>query len=291
MTIHRHRTIGRSRRIVSMRRAAAVMAIGTVLWTVATGCASRKAPGQAPDTARDLGREATPTVAGPADEQTLPATGPSPSKRGPAEAVLSPLEQTVLQQINLARTRPTQFASHLYDELENFQGKLWKRPGRTPVLTDEGREAVEEALRFLEGQPPVPEVTWSSGLALGARDHVRDQGSRGSTGHQGNDRSTVGERVGRYGEWKRKVGETISYGASTAEDIVLSLIVDDGVADRGHRDAIFDPEFKRIGVAYGYHHTYGHMCVITFAAEYVEATEATPGSPEIPRGHPPIIER
>lgn len=37
-----------------------------------------------------------------------------------------------------------------------------------------------------------------------------------------------------------------------AEMIVLGLIIDDGVTSRGHRNSIFNPEYKYIGVGVGY---------------------------------------
>ena len=38
---------------------------------------------------------------------------------------------------------------------------------------------------------------------------------------------------------------------------MLSLIVDDGVADRGHRVAIYNPRFRVVGIASGAHSEYG----------------------------------
>lgn len=38
---------------------------------------------------------------------------------------------------------------------------------------------------------------------------------------------------------------------NTAEMTILSLIIDDGVKDRGHRKTIFNPTYNYIGCAYG----------------------------------------
>jgi hypothetical protein len=52
--------------------------------------------------------------------------------------------------------------------------------------------------------------------------------------------------------------------------IVMTLIVDQGVRDRGHRRNIFYRYFKVGGAACGPHARYGTMCVIDFAEGFVE---------------------
>jgi len=60
-------------------------------------------------------------------------------------------------------------------------------------------------------------------------------------------------------------GENIAYGTTGAKDILLQLIIDDGVASRGHRTNIFKPEFKVLGSSSSVHVTYKHETVINYA--------------------------
>ncbi len=74
----------------------------------------------------------------------------------------------------------------------------------------------------------------------------------------------------RYGKWLKAAGENIDYGYNKADRIVLSLLVDDGVPNRGHRKSILNPQFKVIGVAQGTHKTYDYMFVMDFAGGFQE---------------------
>ncbi len=181
---------------------------------------------------------------------------------------LSPLENAVIREINMARSNPKSYANFLEEWMRYFDGRLLKIPGERILQTKEGATAVNEAMNVLRSMNPVPRLSPSKGMSLGARDHVKDQGSSGSIGHRGRDGSTVWDRVNRYGTWEKCIAENISYGSDKARNIVMGFVIDDGVPGRGHRKNIFNPDFRVIGVACGHHGTYGTVCVITFAGGY-----------------------
>jgi uncharacterized protein YkwD len=105
----------------------------------------------------------------------------------------------------------------------------------------------------------------NQGLALAALDQVAWQGPRGEVGHRGEGGSSPFDRVARHGVRPRLSGEVIDYGADGLQ-AVIDLIVDDGVASRGHRHNILNPNFRQVGIAIGPHRQYGTMCVIDFAS-------------------------
>jgi uncharacterized protein YkwD len=199
-----------------------------------------------------------------------PTAGLTQSNKTGELTYLSPLEKAVVKEMNLARSSPKEYGSLLEQFRKYYDGKLLKLPGETPILTKEGTRAVVEAIRSMRSQKPVSPLIPSKGMSLGAKDHVRDLRTSGETQHKGSDGSQTWDRVNRYGTWQKIIGENISFGHNKARSIVMTLMIDDGVPNRGHRKNIFNPNFRLVGVACGDHPAYRTICVITLAGGYRE---------------------
>jgi uncharacterized protein YkwD len=181
--------------------------------------------------------------------------------------------RAVIREMNLARQNPALYATFVRELRGRMNGNVLVLPGHTRIRTKEGTAALDDAIRFLQSAQPLPPLTLSRGMSRAAADHCADQAD-GGFGHEGRDRSHAGQRIARYGNFSGGWGENISYGKSSARDVVLALIIDDGLPARKHRMNIFNPTFNYAGAAFGRHARFGTMCSMDFAGGYAERGEA-----------------
>ena len=121
------------------------------------------------------------------------------------------------------------------------------------LITKEGAKAVEEAIGFLSSQQPLKPYKFSEQLSKSAKFHVEDIGPKGLIQHESSDGTKANDRIGRYGKIIGGWGENLSFYSETALEVILSLIIDDGVANRGHRENIFKADHGFCGVYTGDH--------------------------------------
>lgn len=182
---------------------------------------------------------------------------------------LSPTEKAVLFEINKVRNNPARYADEYLEPMKTYyDGNKLVYPGQVPIITSEGRKALDECIRFLKNASPAGPLQPEKGLFLAAHDLVKDQGKNGGIGHFGKDGSKPVDRIERYGNWDVSAAENIAYGIDDARRVVISLLIDDGVPDRGHRANILNPSFSVIGISCGGHPGYGSVCVMDFAGNY-----------------------
>ena len=177
--------------------------------------------------------------------------------------------RAVIREMNLARQNPGLYATYLQAVRSRMNGNQLVLPGQTRIRTKEGTAAIDEAIRFLQNAQPLAPLTFSAGMSRAAADHSADE-ANGAFGHEGRDRSHAGQRIARYGTVMGSWGENLSYGKSSARDVVLALIIDDGLPGRKHRQNIFNPSYNFAGAAFGPHARFRTVCSMDFAGGYAE---------------------
>ena len=177
------------------------------------------------------------------------------------------IEKDVILEMNMARTNPAKYAElYIQPRTKKFNGKIYSGN----LQTNEGVAVVNECIKFMQTQKPLSVLNPSKGLTQAAKDHANTQSLTDKTGHTGTDGSDPFKRMKKYGSYKT-AGENISYGSKTAREIVVTLLIDDGVKSRGHRKNIMSKDFDVAGVGFANKHKlYGCECVLDYAGQYVE---------------------
>jgi uncharacterized protein YkwD len=178
-----------------------------------------------------------------------PTKRPNEVTKGNCSYSITALEKQILDELNFVRTQPARYAAI--------------------IAQNSNSAAAQEAIAELKNLHPLTALNFSQCLARAAQDHVRDTGPKGARGHNGSDGSDVGSRIKRYTQIKHGWSENISYGMDTARNVIIQLIVDDGVPDRGHRKNILRPGNQSIGISCGSHTKYRIMCVQDFSFEKI----------------------
>ncbi|MDR1416981.1 MAG: CAP domain-containing protein [Prevotellaceae bacterium] len=189
-------------------------------------------------------------------------------------AYLTDDEKGVIYEMNKVRTNPKLYAEYIKREKTFYNGNRIERSGEIPILTQEGVAAVDECIAALQKAQPTGIIRPNRNLGKAAQLLAKYQSKTGKTGHTGNNGSTISDRIRHYCTemndnfdygYGVAFGENISYGSSKSQDIVIQLLIDDGVPSRGHRVNIMRPDFNTAGVAIDTHPRYRHLCVIDYA--------------------------
>jgi len=111
-------------------------------------------------------------------------------------------------------------------------------------------------------------------LCLAAATHVKEQSTSGATCHAGVGNTMIEQRVKPFGTWQGGIGENLTYGNESAREQILTWLIDDGDATRGHRKRVMSQDYKVAGISCGPHPEYGTMCVLDLAGGFTDAVMA-----------------
>ena len=190
---------------------------------------------------------------------------------------VSEMDKQIFEIHNNIRKNPKSLVKDLEEMLTKFDGLLLKRDAKVTLRTKEGEAAVKEAIEYLNKQSPIGPLKWSEEIQKAAGDHTKDIGPRGLIQHDSSDgKSGVKDRLRKYGNVVSCYGENLSFHCDEAKAVLIQLIVDDGVINRGHRENIFNPEFNVVGINTGEHKDFGTMTCLDYAGGFVAFGEPDP---------------
>ena len=178
-------------------------------------------------------------------------------------------EKNLILAMNLIRHDPPKYSRlYVYPRLQYFQGTAFHFPGKIPLRTREGIEAVRELYLELLESEPIPIFLPSKGLSMAAKGHANYMKSTGNASHEG--RGGMSARANRHGQWVRGLAENLAWGVSNSHEAIISLMIDDGIKNRGHRINIMNPVYEKVGVGIETHPRFRISYVIKYAVDFIE---------------------
>ena len=177
------------------------------------------------------------------------------------------IQTTLYKELNKLRQDPKSYIPLIKAQMQKIKKNnvIKKKDSNLQIQTLEGKAAYNEAILFLEKQEPVNPLTKEIKLSYAAQDLAKDIGERGIVSHQDKDGSYVSERIEKYCEWDYCANEVIEVSSRNVKDILISLLVDDGVRDRPDRRALFQNIYNYVGISCGPHTEYEIVTVLVFA--------------------------
>ncbi len=162
---------------------------------------------------------------------------------------LSENERNVIVYVNIVRAYPDFFLNEILLPFLDSAG------------TDQTSSYYISLIDDLQKAAPQPPLSFNPQLYKVALKHAKDMGITGREGHRSSTGKSFNERTRDF----PLCAENCDYGNEMALDIVISLLLDEGVASHGHRKNILDPVYKSIAVSIQPHKQYDWNCVMDFA--------------------------
>jgi hypothetical protein len=162
-------------------------------------------------------------------------------------------EKQMLYLLNLIRMDPATFNKTFvlsikrmkeYDESDQYFGSL---------------------IKDLSTASPCKELLFPHDrLYKAAEFHANDMGKKGLTGHESSDGTGPFKRIERFVISYGGMAENCQYGPDEPLEVVMQLMIDQGVPSLGHRKSIMNCSYGQIGIAQRSHSVYGSNTVMDF---------------------------
>ena len=172
----------------------------------------------------------------------------------------------LIKEINILRTNPKKYAEKVQNFTKYFKGKVLRIPGtNSGIRTEEGVDAYNEAVTFLNKQKSIDPLQPSKGMCKIAEDLLKEVQRREPGQLSTIDMESI---ISKYGTFNGNFSRAIDFGGETPEQVLINLLVSDGDPSRGQRDSLLSTDLKIVGVANGTHRTYKKCTVIVTCTKF-----------------------
>lgn len=156
-------------------------------------------------------------------------------------------QDAIVHHINDLRRRPD-----AWHRLVDTMITLWEE-GKPPrmlqhLLGSEGVGLLYEVRSLLDTSRPLPSLSIRPCLEKVATRHARDVATHPrSQPHRSSNGATLMQRIQQHCQEVRQFAECIDHLSPQASTVVLRLLFDPDVPDRGHRRTLLDPTLQYVG--------------------------------------------
>jgi uncharacterized protein YkwD len=163
----------------------------------------------------------------------------------------------------------------LFMNMARFNGPLFAETFLATYVEEnqvENNSYLKSLHKDLQSVSGLPALVPEEDLTSVAQGHAVKSGQTGHVGHKDMQKRFEPFRGNPYFAW----GENCSYGFEEAISIVMTLLIDEGIEDVGHRKNILNTGYNSVGVAIRPHKGYRVNCVIDFGKKNRSDLNAVP---------------
>ena len=175
---------------------------------------------------------------------------------------MSELSSLIISEINKVRQNPSSYIPLIKKQKDLIKGEILYRENQSPIQLTEGEKSFQNAIDYLKKKKKTFKLEENNNLNLAALDLVNDIGPKGLFSHEDSNGNNLNDRIEKYCEWEDCCNEIIQFSSKKPEEIIIDIIVDDGIENKLNRESLFNDNYKFIGCAINEHKDFGYVIVI-----------------------------
>lgn len=174
------------------------------------------------------------------------------------------MTEEIYKFLNEVRQDPSGLIPELQKMKKFYKDKEYRNPTfNYYIMTEEGAAAIDDAINYINTIYPQKPLEIDAGLQEAARELVEHLGPEGLTNSK-DPEMVIEKRVKLKINEPGAIAENLSFGWPSAKEIIIQMIVDDGVPSRGHRLNLMSGNYEKVGIAISKHKTFQCVCAIEF---------------------------
>ena len=191
--------------------------------------------------------------------------------------IYSKFIEEVMSEINLARTKPSEYAAKLERISSTLTGRKVK-VGNSTMKLKEGSAIFDEAIQYLLNIGPMEPLELCDGLSESANELLSiliiQEGIDMSDFNL--DIYDLEHRLDHFGVYFGEFSELIDYGSFDPEFVVVNFLLSDGDETRNDRHTIMNPLMKYCGITSGILPSTKKCTILNFVQHYFKPGEEIP---------------